>query len=141
MLVAQTASQISASSLCIVFNRHRKSRARDRLIRLMVFGAIVRHDFMKGFNMAIQTKIVDASGQISIGKQYAGQHVIMEEIEPGEWRIQTAITVPRSQAWAHSKAMQTELDQALDWAAKRAPKQTKMTSLAKKLEITSGRRK
>lgn len=91
--------------------------------------------------MAAQTKIVGASGQISIGKQYAGQHVIVEEIEPGEWRIQTAITIPRSQAWVHSKVMQTELDQALDWAAKRAPKQTTMSSLAKKMGITIGQRK
>ena len=91
--------------------------------------------------MAVQTKIVGASGQISIGKQYAGQHVIVEEIEPGEWRIQTAITIPRSQTWVHSKATQTELDRALDWAAKNAPKQTTLASLSKKLGITSGRRK
>jgi hypothetical protein len=91
--------------------------------------------------MTVQTKIVGASGQISIGKQYAGQHVIVEEIEPGEWRIQTAITIPRSQAWVHSKATQTELDQALDWAAKHSPKQTTLTSLATKMGITRGRRK
>lgn len=30
--------------------------------------------------MSIQTKIVGTSGQISIGKQYAGQQVIVEEI-------------------------------------------------------------
>jgi hypothetical protein len=91
--------------------------------------------------MAVQTKIVGASGQISIGKQYAGQQVIVEEIEPGEWRIQTAITIPRSQAWVHSKATQTELRAALDWTAKHAPKQTTLTSLSKKMGITSGRRK
>jgi hypothetical protein len=52
----------------------------------------------------------------------------------GEWHIKTAITIPRSPAWVHSKATQTELDQALDWVAKRAPRQTKLTSLAKNLE-------
>ena len=91
--------------------------------------------------MAMQTKIVGASGQISIGKQYAGQQVIIEEIEPGEWRIQTAITIPRSQAWVHSKAVQTELDQALDWAAKNPPKKTAVSALSKKLGVASGRRK
>ena len=91
--------------------------------------------------MAMQTKIVGASGQISLGKQYAGQHVMIEEIEPGEWRIQAAITIPKSQTWVHSKAVQTELDNALDWAARNAPKQTTLTSLVKKLGITRGRRK
>lgn len=84
--------------------------------------------------MAIQTKIVGTSGQISIGKQYAGQQVIIEEIEPGEWRIQTAITIPKSQAWVHTKATQQALDDALDWAAKQAPKKTSLASISKKLK-------
>ncbi len=83
--------------------------------------------------MATQTKIVGTSGQISLGKQYAGQQVIIEEIEPGEWRIQTAITIPKSQAWVHTKATQVALVDALDWAAKRAPKTTSLASLSKKL--------
>ena len=81
--------------------------------------------------MAIQTKIVGASGQISLGKQYAGQQVMIEEIEPGEWRIQSAITIPKSQTWVHSKEVQEELDNALDWAAKNPPKQTALASLSK----------
>ncbi len=91
--------------------------------------------------MAVQTKIVGTSGQISIGKQYAGQQVMIEEIEPGEWRIQTAITIPKSQAWVHTKATQAELDRALDWATKTSPKRTTIDALSKKLSVTSGRRK
>jgi hypothetical protein len=52
----------------------------------------------------------------------------------GEWQIKTAITIPRSQAWVHSKATQTELDRALDWTAKHAPRQTTLTSLSKNWE-------
>ncbi len=98
----------------------------------------------------MQTKIVGTSGQISIGKQYAGQQVMIEEIEPGEWRIQTAITIPTSQAWLHTKLGQTELSDALEWAAQQAPKQTTLTSLAKKMQaaqvgetakVANGRRK
>lgn len=91
--------------------------------------------------MAIQTKIVGASGQISLGKQYAGQQVMIEEIEPGEWRIQSAITIPKSQTWVHAKEVQATLDSALDWAAKTSPKQTTLASLSKKLGVTSGGRK
>lgn len=91
--------------------------------------------------MTIQTKIVGSSGQISIGKQYAGQQVIVEEIEPGEWRIQTAITIPKSQAWVHTKSSQAELGEALEWAAKHAPKKTSLTALSKKIGSASDRRK
>ncbi len=91
--------------------------------------------------MAMQTKIVGTSGQISIGKQYAGQQVIIEEIEPGEWRIQTAITIPKSQAWVHTQSTQAELDRALDWATKNSPKKTTVASISKKLRVTSGRSK
>jgi hypothetical protein len=89
--------------------------------------------------MGLQTKTVGASGQISIGKQYAGQQVIVEEIEPGEWRIQSAITIPKSQAWVHSKELQSTLTEALDWAAKTPPKTTVLATLAKKIGASSGR--
>ncbi len=91
--------------------------------------------------MTMQTKIIGASGQISLGKQYAGQHVMIEEIEPGEWRIQTAITIPKSQAWVHTKDMQAALDSALTWAAKTPPKSTALATLATKLGVKRARSK
>ena len=84
--------------------------------------------------MSIQTKIVGTSGQISLGKQYAGQHVIVEEVEPGEWRIQTAITIPKRQAWVHTQGAQAALGDALEWATKHEPKATSLTALTKKLQ-------
>jgi hypothetical protein len=95
------------------------------------------HEFMKEPEMSIQTKIVGTSGQISIGKQYAGQQVIVEEIEPGEWRIQTAITIPKSQAWVHTQHAQVALGEALDWAAANAPKKSSLAALSKKLNETA----
>jgi hypothetical protein len=83
----------------------------------------------------VQTKVVGTSGQISLGKQYAGQQVIIEEIEPGEWRIQTAITIPRSQAWVHSKTTQTQLVESLKWANTTPAKATELGKLAKKLGV------
>ena len=65
--------------------------------------------------MAVKAKIVGTSGQISIGKQYASQQVLIEDIEPGEWRIQTAITIPKSQASVHTRYTQAEVDRAIKW--------------------------
>jgi len=35
-------------------------------------------------------KVVGANGQISLGKQYAGRQVLVEEREPGVWIVRTA---------------------------------------------------
>jgi hypothetical protein len=35
-------------------------------------------------------KLVGSNGQISLGKQYAGRHVLVEECEPSVWVIRTA---------------------------------------------------
>ena len=87
--------------------------------------------------MAVQSKIVGASGQISIGKQYAGQQVIIEEIEPGEWRIQTAITIPKSQAWVHTQAVQACHD-LLEWIIPQLDKfpRVRRYTLGERLETT-----
>lgn len=85
--------------------------------------------------MANQVKVVGKSGQISLGKQFAGQQMLIEEIEPGEWRIRTAVVVPRGQAWLHTDAMQSRLAKSLDHAQKTAPKETDLVKLKKKLNV------
>jgi len=35
-------------------------------------------------------KTVGRSGQISLGKEFAGQHVLIDEIEPGVWILTVA---------------------------------------------------
>lgn len=85
--------------------------------------------------MANQVKVVGKSGQISLGKQFAGQQMLIEEIEPGEWRIRTAIVVPRGQAWLHTEAMQTRLEKSLGRVQKNAPKETNLVRLKKKLNL------
>lgn len=39
-------------------------------------------------------KVVGTNGQISLGKQYAGRQVLVEEYEPGVWLVRTATVVP-----------------------------------------------
>ena len=35
-------------------------------------------------------KVVGANGQISLGKQFAGRQVLVEEQEPGVWLVRSA---------------------------------------------------
>jgi hypothetical protein len=82
-------------------------------------------------------KVVGKNGQISLGKEFAGQQMLVEEIEPGEWRIRAAVVMPRSQAWVNTEAMQTRLAKEIDRVQATAPKETNLAKLKKKLNSCS----
>jgi hypothetical protein len=46
-------------------------------------------------------KVVGANGQISLGKQFAGRPVLVEELEPGVWMVRTATVIPDNERWLH----------------------------------------
>ena len=46
-------------------------------------------------------KVVGANGQISLGKQFAGRQVLVEEREPGVWMVRTATVIPDNERWLH----------------------------------------
>jgi hypothetical protein len=58
-------------------------------------------------------KQVGASGQISLGKEFAGRTVVIDSREPGVWVIKTAQTIPDSELWLHQPEAAAHLDRAL----------------------------
>ncbi|MCP9926329.1 hypothetical protein [Cyanobium sp. CH-040] len=62
-------------------------------------------------------KQVGASGQISLGKEWAGRTMLVESPEPGVWLIKTAITIPDAELWLHEPKQRQRLDRALAHAA------------------------
>ena len=60
-------------------------------------------------------KVIGASGQISLGKEYAGRTVLVEEREPGVWHIRTARVVPDNERWLTPEA-QASIERAVAWA-------------------------
>jgi hypothetical protein len=58
-------------------------------------------------------KRVGASGQISLGKEFAGRTVVVECSEPGVWVIKTAHTIPDSELWLHQPEAAGRLDRAM----------------------------
>ena len=68
--------------------------------------------------MPQEIKTVGASGQISLGKQYAGRTVIVEKTDDGVWMIRTASVVPDNEHWLHTPQAKASLDRALEWSAK-----------------------
>ncbi len=62
-------------------------------------------------------KVVGANGQISLGKQFAGRQVLVEEREPGVWMVRTATVVPDNERWLHEPQAAVDLQAAQAWAA------------------------
>jgi hypothetical protein len=82
--------------------------------------------------MQTQIKTVGASGQISLGKEYAGRHVIIEEIEEGVWLIKTASIIPDSEMWMHEEPAKSRIDRAIKWAEETKPSETDLSELSGK---------
>lgn len=86
-------------------------------------------------------KVVGSNGQISIGKEFAGRQVLVEEQEPGVWLVRTAYVVPENELWLHQPKARDDLRRAVDWAQRHPPKESDPDSTLKGLEHHAGRAK
>ena len=78
-------------------------------------------------------KVVGANGQISLGKQYAGRQVLVEEREPGVWIVRTATVIPDNERWLHEPQAAADLHKATAWSAANAPSDTGIEDTLKRL--------
>ena len=69
-------------------------------------------------------KIVGLNGQISLGKEYAGKQVLVEEREPGVWMVRTALVIPENELWLHQPQVKESLQRALAHAEANKPEET-----------------
>ena len=67
-------------------------------------------------------KVVGANGQISLGKEYSGRQVLVEEREPGVWMVRTALVIPENEIWLHQPQINQDLQRALVSAQSNPPK-------------------
>jgi len=79
-------------------------------------------------------KTVGASGQISLGKEYAGRHVLVEQIEPGVWVIKVGDFIPENEKWLHRMGINKDLDEAIEWAEKNPPKPSNLDDLERRMD-------
>ena len=71
---------------------------------------------MKAIASPPTVKIIGANGQISLGKQFAGRQVLVEEQETGVWLIRTATVIPDNERWIHEAQAASDLARATAWA-------------------------
>jgi hypothetical protein len=80
-------------------------------------------------------KVVGSNGQISLGKEFAGRQIVVEEQEAGVWKIRTASIVPDNELWLQQPQARESLGRALQYAQSNKPKETKdLNALFKELE-------
>ena len=83
-------------------------------------GVVIDHQVIKS---------IGSSGQISLGKEYAGRQVLVENPEPGVWLIRTATVIPDNEKWMHTPALKRDLTVALAWAQKAPAKASDLSKL------------
>lgn len=80
-------------------------------------------------------KTVGNSGQISLGKKFAGQTVMVDELQAGVWVIKVGRFVPDDEKWLHSPDVRAEIDEAVGWAEHNAPNDTALEDLEGELGL------
>lgn len=65
-------------------------------------------------------KIVGANGQVSLGKEFAGKMILIDQVDAGTWIIKSGEFIPDSEKWLHRVQDATKLDKALEWAERNA---------------------
>jgi len=89
---------------------------------------------MRATSPAVGVKVIGANGQISLGKQFAGRQVLVEEHEPGVWLIRTATVIPDNERWLLQPRAANDLEKALAWAQANAPADSDVDQLSATLD-------
>jgi len=85
-------------------------------------------------------KMVGTSGQLSLGKKYAGKYFKVEPQSDGAVLLRPMKVVPEAEAWAHEPAMREQLRRADEWARRTPPAETSLGKLAAGTAKRSGNR-
>jgi Neuraminidase (sialidase) len=79
-----------------------------------------------------EVKVVGKSGQISLGKTYAGKALRVERREDGSILLTAVAMVPESQLWTLAAPHRSRIERGLAWAAEAAPAETRVGALLKR---------
>lgn len=80
----------------------------------------------------IEMKVVGRSGQISLGKRYAGKTYRLERFDDGRIVLTSVALVPESQLWTLMEPDRSRIERGLAWAAEAPPQETNIDALLKR---------
>jgi len=78
-----------------------------------------------------EIKVVGKSGQISLGKRYAGKMLELQRLDDGSLLLRAVAVVPESQLWTLEEPHRSTIARGLAWAAENAPRDSDPESLVK----------
>ncbi len=78
-------------------------------------------------------KMVGNSGQLSLGKQYAGRYFEIETQPDGTILLKPMRVIPEADAWLYEPAMRERLAEANAWMEKHLPEETDLDELERRL--------
>ena len=76
-----------------------------------------------------EVKRVGRSGQISLGKRYAGKTLRLERFRDGRIVLTAVAMVPENQLWTLAEPDRSRIERGLNWAAKTTPAETDLNAL------------
>jgi len=71
-----------------------------------------------------ELKVVGKSGQISLGKRYAGKTLELQRLGDGTLLLRAVAMVPESQLWTLQEPDRSAIARGLDWAARTKPRES-----------------
>jgi hypothetical protein len=88
----------------------------------------------------VEIKVVGKSGQISLGKSYAGRTLRLERRGDGTMLLTAVALVPESQLWTLEEPHRSQIARGLTWAAATRTKETDLDMLTKRAGRRRGRK-
>lgn len=80
----------------------------------------------------VEIKVVGKSGQISLGKRYAGKTLRLERRQDGTVLLTAVAMVPESQLWTIEEPHRSRIERGIKWAAANRPQETDVKELLKR---------
>ena len=94
---------------------------------------------MNSTSLKTQIKTVGSSGQISLGKSYAGRLLRLQPNADGSLLLTPVAVIPESQLWTLTEPHRSAITAGMAWAATHPPAETDLDALEQ--QVMQERRK
>jgi hypothetical protein len=91
--------------------------------------------------VALNYKVVGKSGQISLGKSFAGVAFLVEKLAGGDFILKKATVMPSNEQWIYEPAMQSKLAAADEWMQNNPAQTTDLDALESTIQNSTAKRK
>lgn len=79
-------------------------------------------------------KMVSSSGQLPLGKKYAGKYFEIEPLEDGALILRPMKLILKSEAWLQEPETQKKLHQTKEWTMEKSPTESDLDAFLDQVE-------